>query len=252
MSVNIHRNDVAGLQQQVKDLTHQLAQIEKNHARELRLAEANQFMSQVQTVDAIVEAIEAKDEYTSGHSRRVMELSLMVGAALRLDAARMWKLHIGALLHDVGKIGVLDLSLTKTTRLDDQEYLQLKAHPLIGERIVRKIDIFSEVAPVVRWHHERYDGKGYPDGLQGDQIPIESAIISIADTYDAITSKRAYNKPMTWAAALEEIERNSGTQFSPAAVAALKSAVAPNEVLSVHIDDSDFVGGLQIPDEIGI
>ena len=216
---------------------------------ELRLLEASMLMAQVQTVEAFVTSIEAKDEYTSGHSRRVAELSLMVGAAIGLNADRMWKLNLGALLHDVGKIGVYDSSLQKTTRLSDEEFLQLKEHPVTGEGIINRIDAFKDIAPLVRSHHERFDGNGYPDELTGDQIPIESAIICAADAFDAITSKRTYNKPLTTVEAVEELARNSGTQFNPKVVEALRKALEPNEVTSVSISESDFVD-FEIPDEI--
>jgi len=243
---------IRALRREIEELTKQLSDMERNHQRAIGELKASLFVSQVQTVDAIVEAIEAKDPYTSGHSRRVMELSLMIGAAMHLEQERMWRVHVGALLHDVGKIGVLDQSLRKTTRLDDLEYLQLKAHPLIGERIVRKIDQFADVAPIVRWHHERYDGQGYPDGLKGDQIPVESAIIFVADAYDAITSKRTYNKPRTRVEAADEIQKHAGTQFHPDVAAALRAALEPNRLESIHIDESDFQDGFDIPEDIGI
>jgi len=243
---------IRALRREIEELTKQLSDMERNHQRAIGELKASLFVSQVQTVDAIVEAIEAKDPYTSGHSRRVMELSLMIGAAMHLEQERMWRVHVGALLHDVGKIGVLDQSLRKTTRLDDLEYLQLKAHPLIGERIVRKIDQFADVAPIVRWHHERYDGQGYPDGLKGDQIPVESAIIFVADAYDAITSKRTYNKPRTRVEAADEIQKHAGTQFHPDVAAALRAALEPNRLESIRIDESDFQDGFDIPEDIGI
>lgn len=247
---DVDNTDVKHLQQKVKELSLQLEGAEKRE-REFKLLEAKLLMGQVQTVEAIVEAIEAKDQYTSGHSRRVADMSLMMGAVLKLEASRMWKLRIAALLHDVGKIGVYDQSLKKPSALDDHEYLQLKEHPVIGERIVRRIDQFADVAPIVRWHHERYDGKGYPDGLGGDQIPIESAIICVADAYDAITSKRAYSDRKTTAHAVEEIMTHSGTQFNPKVVLALRQALLPNELMSISLQESDFDADFEIPEETG-
>jgi len=236
------------LRNEIDELREQLRQAE-SQIEELRQLEASMLMAQVQTVEGFVTTIEAKDEYTSGHSRRVAELSLMVGAAIGLNADRMWKLNLAALLHDVGKIGVYDSSLQKTTRLSDEEFLQLKEHPVTGEGIINRIDALKDIAPLVRSHHERYDGKGYPDQLTGDQIPIESAIICAADAFDAITSKRTYNNPLTMVEAVEELARNSGTQFHPKVADALRKALEPNEVMSVSLSEGDFVD-FEIPDDI--
>ena len=214
--------------------------------------EAQFMMAQVETVEAIVEAIDAKDPYTSGHSRRVRDMSLQIGAALSLDRDTMRRLLFASLLHDVGKIGVSGASLRKTSRLDDDEYMQLKQHPVIGERIVRKIDYFTDIAPLVRWHHERYDGRGYPDKLKGDEIPLESAIVCVADAYDAMTSKRPYGKPKTHTEAVKETERHSGTQFSPQVIEGLKLVTAAGRLESVSIDESDFGEDFEIPDDIGM
>jgi len=247
-SVASSRQEIDGLRKEIQRLQVELASA-KRRIDGFRALEAELLMAQVQTVEAIVEAIEAKDPYTSGHSRRVAELSLQIGSGLKLTNDKLWRLHIAALVHDVGKIGVYDSSLRKASRLNDEEYLQLKEHPLIGERIISKIDHFADIAPIVRWHHERYDGKGYPDHLVGDEIPVESAIVCIADTYDAITSKRTYSKARTTAEALDEIDRNAGTQFSPAVVAALRQALLPNELMSITLNESDFALDFEIPDE---
>ncbi|HDS74438.1 MAG TPA: HD domain-containing protein, partial [Firmicutes bacterium] len=157
-------------------------------------------------------------------------------------------LNIAALLHDVGKIGVYDSSLRKTTRLSNEEILQLKEHPTIGAGIIKRIDFFHDIAPIVRSHHERFDGHGYPDGLANDAIPIESRIICVADAYDAITSKRTYNKPLSPLKAVEEIERNSGTQFDPEVVSALRNALEPNDLPTVQLNEDDFEE-FEIPNE---
>jgi len=243
----VESSDTEALQQKVRELSAQLEEAEKRE-RDFRRLEASLLMGQVQTVEVIVGAIEAKDEYTRGHSRRVAELSDMIGAILKFDSSRLWKLHIAATLHDVGKIGVYNTSLRKESRLDDREYLQLKEHPEIGERILRNVDQFFDIAQVVRWHHERYDGKGYPDGLRGDEIPIESAIMCVADAFDAITTKRTYNKPRTVEQAIEEIMEHSGTQFNPRVVDALRQALLPNKLNSIQFEDSDFGYDFEIPD----
>lgn len=243
----VESSDLEILQRKVAELSARLEEAERRE-RELRKLEASLLMAQVQTVVAIVGTIEAKDEYTSGHSHRVAERSAMIGAILRFDTMRMRKLYIAALLHDVGKIGVYDTSLRKKSRLDDSEYLQLKEHPVIGERIVRKVDYFADLANIIRWHHERYDGMGYPDGMRGSETPIESAIICVADAYDAITTKRTYNKPKTTEQAVEEIMNNSGTQFNPTVVDALRRALLPNQLTWICLQDSDFDKDFEIPD----
>jgi HD-GYP domain-containing protein (c-di-GMP phosphodiesterase class II) len=235
------RNDeINSLRSEIENLREDLRRSERQ-IDDFRALEAQMLMAQIQTVEVIVTALEARDEYTSGHSRRVAELSLLIGAGVKLRAERMWKLNIAALLHDVGKIGVYDSSLRKTTRLNDEEFLQLKEHPIIGERIINKIDFFSDIAPLVRSHHERYDGRGYPDQLKGDQIPVESAIICVADAYDAITSKRTYNNPMSPTDAVDEIENNAGSQFSPSVVESLRNALRPNDLGAYSLDENDFV-----------
>ncbi len=238
---------IAALRRENENLREQLGEA-KEQIRIARELEAELTMAGVQTVEAIVGTLEAKDTYTSGHSHRVAELSLMMGAALKLDARRMWDLRVAALLHDIGKIGVFDSTLQKPTRLNDEEYNMFKEHPITGEHIIRKVDVFREVAQIVRWHHERYDGTGYPDGKKGDEYPIESAIICAADAFDAITSKRTYNKPKTTVEAIAEIEKHSGTQFHPDVVQALHQSLRPQELASVQFTDSDFDADFEIPD----
>jgi HD-GYP domain-containing protein (c-di-GMP phosphodiesterase class II) len=236
------------LQRENGKLRRQLDAAQKE-VREARELEARLTMAGVQTVEAIVGTLEAKDPYTSGHSKRVAQLSLQMGAVFRLEQQRMWDLHIAALLHDIGKIGVYDSALNKATRLNDEEFSLFKEHPITGEHIIKKIDHFADIALIVRWHHERYDGNGYPDGKKGDEYPVEAAIICAADAFDAITSKRTYNKPKTIVDAVAEIQKHSGTQFHPDVVAALEQALKPKELASVHFDDSDFGADFEIPDD---
>jgi HD-GYP domain-containing protein (c-di-GMP phosphodiesterase class II) len=212
--------------------------------------EAQLTMAQVETVEAFVEGIDANDPYTSGHSRRVASLSLQIGAAIDLSRDTMIKLHFAALLHDVGKISIAGATLRKTSRLDDDEFVHLKQHPITGERIVRKISNLADVAPMVRWHHERYDGRGYPDGLVGKEIPVESAIVCAADAYDAMTSKRPYGKPKTHMEAVQEIGRNEGTQFAPIVVNGLKTVATAGRIQSFNINEDDFESDFEIPEEM--
>lgn len=166
-------------------------------------------------VKALVNAIEAKDEYTKGHTSRVSELSVKLGKKLSLNANELDKLEIAAFLHDVGKIGVKDEILHKKGKLTEEEYNAIKTHPDAGYKIVSEIGNLSDVAEIIRYHHERWDGKGYPESLKGEEIPLEARIVSIVDTYDAITSQRPYRKAASHEEAVIEIEKSAGTQLDP-------------------------------------
>jgi HD-GYP domain-containing protein (c-di-GMP phosphodiesterase class II) len=162
---------------------------------------------------ALAEAIEARDNYTAGHSRRVTDYSVMIGREMGLSSEELDLLKIGSILHDVGKIGISDCVLRKPAALDSHEYEQIKSHPDIGARILSHVPQLSRVVPGVRHHHERFDGKGYPDGLVGDEIPLLARIIAVADTFDAMTSTRVYRQQLPIPIALAELRRCSGTQF---------------------------------------
>lgn len=175
------------------------------------------FLTSVYT---LAETIEMRDPYTGGHTKRVMEYSLAIGKALELDEEEQERLRLAAALHDVGKIGVRDNVLLKSGRLTDEEFEEIKKHTIYGENILQYIKHFSTVIPGVKQHHERYDGKGYPDGLKGEEIDLIARIIAVADTYDAMTSNRPYRMGLERATALEEIDRCAGSQFDPLVVAA--------------------------------
>jgi HD-GYP domain-containing protein (c-di-GMP phosphodiesterase class II) len=170
------------------------------------------------TVRGLVAAIDAKDEYTRGHSERVYHLSRLIAGRLNLDAEQNRVLSWAALLHDVGKIAIDSDILNKPGRLTDEEYAAIKTHPARGCRVLEPIPQLREILPGIRHHHERWDGRGYPDGLRGDEIPLHARILAIADTYDAIVSTRAYRRARTPGFALEEIGRGAGVQFDPAIV----------------------------------
>ena len=167
------------------------------------------------TIEAFNSAMEAKDTYTFGHASRVEEYAVKLAEAYGLSFARIQHIKDAAILHDIGKIGVSDNILNKTARLSGEEYDEIKKHPTIGAEIVGKVDFLQRAAEIVRHHHERYDGRGYPDGLSGDKIPIEACILAIADSYDAMTTDRPYRGALTREEALEEIRTNAGTQFHP-------------------------------------
>ncbi len=192
------------LQQQVEERTKELKE-EKNNSEKLLL----------ELTQALATTIDAKDKYTSGHSRRVAEYSKMLAAALGKDEKTQQEIYLFALLHDIGKIGVPDWIINKQDKLTEEEYAEIKKHPQIGYEILKSISILPNLKTGVRWHHERIDGKGYPDGLTGDDIPEFAKIISIADAYDAMTSNRSYRDSLPQDKVRAEIENQKGSQFDP-------------------------------------
>lgn len=166
-----------------------------------------------QTVQALATAIEAKDPYTAGHSHKVSELAIRFATLLQLSETDIFVLRLAGLMHDVGKIGIPESILLKPASLDEYEWEIMKQHPIIGAEIVGQISDLGYVAKVVRSHHERWDGNGYPDGLKGEAIPFLSRILYISDTYDALLADRAYRKGMTREEALEIVQQQSGTHF---------------------------------------
>ena len=170
------------------------------------------YMESIQTVRYTVEA---KDTYTRGHSDRVSEYSVLIGEKLGLGEEDIRRLRIGGLFHDVGKIGVPDSILQKNDKLTDEEYSQIKNHPTIGAQILSTASIFQDIIPIVKHHHERYDGKGYPSRLKGKDIPYLARIAAVADSFDAMTSRRSYSFPKPQEEVRAELVRCSGTQFDP-------------------------------------
>jgi putative nucleotidyltransferase with HDIG domain len=170
------------------------------------------------TVKSLVSAIDAKDEYTRHHSTRVTEFTLKIAAKMGFSEKELGDLELASLLHDVGKIAVPESVLNKPGKLTDAEFMLIKEHPARGEAILRPVIELKEMARVVRAHHERYDGSGYPDKLKGREIPLGARIMAIADTYDSITSERPYRKAASHRYAVKEIISCSGTQFDPEVV----------------------------------
>jgi HD-GYP domain-containing protein (c-di-GMP phosphodiesterase class II) len=178
----------------------------------------------------LVEALEAKDPYIKEHLRAVSGIALRIGSEISLPDEQMDALASGALLHDVGKIGIPDCILQKSGRLTEDEYADIKRHPVLGVSILTPATELASALPVVRHHHERFDGKGYPDGLRGEDIPLIARIVSVADAFDSMTRARPYGYGISRKAALREIEENSGTQFDPRIVRALLEVVyAPGD-----------------------
>ena len=170
------------------------------------------YLDMVQTLRYTVEA---KDSYTRGHSDRVSEYSVLIGEKLGLPAEQIKTLRIGGLFHDIGKIGIPDSILLKPAKLTDEEYSQIKNHPSIRAHILGSAAIFQDIIPIVKHHHERYDGNGYPSKLKGEEIPYLARIAAVADTFDAMTSRRSYRGPIDVEHVKEEIKRCEGTQFDP-------------------------------------
>lgn len=171
--------------------------------------------SYLESIEILRRTVEVKDIYTKGHSDRVAEYSLLIGEKLNLPSDEMKTLKIGALFHDIGKIGIPDAILLKTDKLTDDEYSEIKNHPAIGVHILSNASIFADIIPIVKHHHERYDGHGYPSRLAGKEIPYLARIVAVADTFDAMTSKRSYRQALDFDYTMNEIERCKETQFDP-------------------------------------
>jgi putative nucleotidyltransferase with HDIG domain len=170
------------------------------------------------SVRALANAIEAKDIYTCGHSERVVKYSLIIGKKMNLSTKELDKLKFGGILHDIGKIAIDDEILKKNSALTEIEKEIIKSHPLEGENIISPISFLEEIKPIVRHHHERWDGTGYPDRLFKERIPLLARIVQLADTFDAITTSRVYRNKRNFDTAVEEIQRCSGSQFDPTIV----------------------------------
>jgi putative nucleotidyltransferase with HDIG domain len=160
-------------------------------------------------------AIEARDPYTRGHSTRVTVLAEAVARRLGWSEEQIASLRVGGPLHDIGKLAVSDEVLCKEGRLDDDELAQIREHPKIGAKILLRVTTLREAIPYVLYHHERWDGTGYPSGKAGKEIPVEARVLAIADAFDAMTSDRPYRSALTHEEALAEVERCAGTQFDP-------------------------------------
>ena len=169
----------------------------------------------LETIQTLRYTVEAKDKYTRGHSDRVSAFAVLIGKYMGLSDEDLKTLKIGGLFHDIGKIGVPDSILLKEGTLTDNEYSEIKNHPLIGKHILSNASTFENIIPIVYHHHEKFDGNGYPGKLAGEEIPLFARIIAVADTFDAMTTKRSYRNALPLEAVRDEIIRVSGTQFDP-------------------------------------
>lgn len=205
----------------------------QDRSRELLESTRQLEESLLETVETLNAAVEARDPYTAGHSQRVRRVALAVGRDLGLSPKRLGVLGTAALFHDVGKIGIPDSILTKTGPLDRVEAAIMREHVTRGAEIVSKVSSFQDAVPAIRHHHERWDGLGYPDGLSGEQIPLEASIIGLADAWDAMTTDRPYAVALSLPDALAQIRLGREKQFNPAVVDAFSEVARrrPAEVL---------------------
>lgn len=171
--------------------------------------------SYFEIVKALAQAIEAKDPYTHGHSERVMEYAVQIAQKLGLPEEEIESLRYAAMLHDIGKIGVKGIILNNPDGLTNEEYDEIKKHPVVGEGIIQPIELLQPIRPFIKHHHEWYNGKGYPDGLSGENIPLGARILAVVDAYDAMKSDRPYRKALTEETVIQELKRGNGTQFDP-------------------------------------
>jgi len=185
------------------DYINQLQNIQNKELEKERLA----------SIEIIRRSVDAKDNYTRGHSDRVSEYAVLIGKKLGLSKEDLQILKIGGLFHDIGKIGIPDKILLKEGKLTDEEYSEIKRHPSIGAHIIENSTIFEEMIPIVKHHHERFDGFGYPEKLKGEAIPLMARIVAVADTFDAMTSRRSYRDSLPLNIVKDEFERCKGSQF---------------------------------------
>jgi putative nucleotidyltransferase with HDIG domain len=198
--------------------------------RSVSAAEAETRSAYVGTIRALAMALDARDPYTAGHSERVSAVSVAIGRQMQLPDDQLEILRLGALLHDIGKIGISDAVLRKPTSLTPEEFQLIEQHPSVGARILRNVHFLSAHLPIVELHHERPDGLGYPHRLRGDEIPLLARIAHVADAFDAMTSARAYRPARSSAEALRELWRCAGSQFDAEVVQALASALPSMDV----------------------
>ncbi len=210
--------------------------------------------SQVQTIKkeffelsirSLLSALKCKDDYTWGHSLRVAYFCVSVGKELGLTDEELYELEVSALFHDLGKIGVPDSVLRKPSRLTDEEFLEMKLHPNKTFEILQDFPIFNKMAINAKFHHERFDGRGYPEGLKGEAIPFFARIILIADTFDAMTSTRPYRKGLPFEVAFAELREFAGSQFDPIVVEKFISSMTKEQsknesTFTLQVIDGDF------------
>jgi putative nucleotidyltransferase with HDIG domain len=216
----IHELDIQGYCEKSDKFDQLLLLIESglksvNQMRTITKMNENLEKSYMDSIEILRHTVEAKDPYTRGHSDRVSEYAVLLGKKLNLTDEDIEKLKIGGLFHDIGKIGIPDSILLKESKLTDEEYIKIKEHPVIGYNILENADMFKNILDIIKYHHERFDGNGYPEKLAGENIPYLSRITSVVDSFDAMTSKRSYRDSLPMDVVKSEILQNLGSQFDP-------------------------------------
>ena len=204
------------------DIMQELIVVNENKIQELNTKNKELGNANKDLIASLVSAIEAKDRYTLGHSERVSEYAAQLAQKIGLSDEKINEIRIAGMLHDVGKIGVADDIIHKPTKLTRDEYEEVKKHPAIGSWILNTLDLSDTTMDAINYHHERYDGKGYPLGLKGNDLSLEAQIIALSDAYDAMTSDRPYRKAMSHSEAINEIKKCADTQFNPELVAVVE------------------------------
>lgn len=231
----INSEENVTLESEELDLLQSLSSLLANAVHNARMEERSRATF-IRTLESLATALEARDEYTRGHSQRVCDLSVMIGMKLGLLPDALEELRIGTILHDIGKIGVPDHILNKPSRLTDEEFATMRTHPVIGYEICRPLMLSEGVLLIIRNHHEKLDGSGYPDGLKGGELPLSLRIVCVADAFDAMSSRRPYRGVMDMGHVMGEMSKGAGVQFDPVVVEALKSILLAGELDEMYVD----------------
>lgn len=224
------RSDFDGADLQVLQSVSSMMAVAVANAR----METRQRTTFLRTLESLATALEARDEYTRGHSQRVCEVSLMIGESLGFTPEALEELRVGTILHDIGKIGVRDSILNKDSRLDDEEFQVMKSHPVIGYEICKPLMLSEGVLMIIRNHHEKLDGSGYPDGLKGGELPPPLRVVCVADAFDAMSSRRPYRNVMAIERVVAELSKGAGVQFDPVIVETLKQLIASDRLRDLY------------------
>ena len=224
------RNDFDGTDLQVLQSIGSMMAVAVANAR----MESRRRTTFLRTLESLATALEARDEYTRGHSQRVCEVSMMLGEALGFTPEALEELRVGTILHDIGKIGVRDNILNKDARLSDDEFAIMKSHPVIGYEICKPLMLSEGVLMIIRNHHEKLDGSGYPDGLKGGELPPPLRVVCVADAFDAMSSRRPYRNVMAIEKVVAELSKGAGVQFDPVIVEALKSLISTDRLRDLY------------------
>ena len=211
---------------ELADTFNHMAEDIQRYIGNLKMASQQNRQLFIDSIEMIAAAVDARDPYTKGHSGRVAQFSVILAREMGLPEEEVDKIRVSAILHDVGKIGIEDRVLKKPGILTNEEFDVMKRHTVMGHEIVRQVKQLTEMLPGIRWHHEALNGRGYPDGVQGDELPLMVRIISVADTFDAITTDRPYHAASEFTKALEILRKHVGTKYDPIVVDALDSALA--------------------------